>query len=148
MNKLFSEASAQIISFDPALLEMQDAGLDYFDWVATPEVPRNEVIRTSKALLKACWKRFNVESNPLLVEMGILDSQAVKLEWLKEVGDRLQDIHSDAYLELFGSLPAQRIGYYALRSGSDWIEINNIESALKEEIQAMAKQRITTSYLK
>lgn len=148
MNKLFSEASAQIISFDPALLEMQDAGLDYFSWVELDSVPRKEVIRTSKALLKACWKRYLVEANPLLVEMGVLDSQAVKLEWLKEVGDKLQDIHSDAYLDVYGAPPAQRIGYYSLRSGSDWIEINNLDSALKEEIQVMAKARVTTSYLK
>jgi hypothetical protein len=148
MNKLFSEAAAQIISFDPALLEMQDNGVGYFDWVATPSVPRQEVIRTSKALLKACWKRFVVEPNPLLVEMGVLDSQERKLEWLKDVGNALQDAHSDAYLELYGTLPAQRIGFYALRSGSDWIEINNIDSALKSEIQAMAKARVTTSYLK
>jgi hypothetical protein len=148
MNKLFSEASSQIISFDPALLEMQDAGISYFDWVELDSVPRKEVIRTSKALLKACWKRFTVEPNPLLVEMGVLDSQERKLEWLKEIGEKLQDVHQNAYLELFGTTPAQRIGYFALRSGSDWIEISNLDSALKEEIQEMAKARVTTSYLK
>jgi hypothetical protein len=148
MNKLFSEASAQIISFDPALLEMQDAGISYFDWVQLDSVPRAEIIRTSKALLKACWKRYSVEANPLLVEMGVLDSQERKLEWLKEVGAALQSINADAYLELYGTEPAQRIGYYTIRSGGDWIEINNLDSALKEEIQAMAKARVTTSYLK
>jgi hypothetical protein len=148
MNKLFSEASAQIISFDPALLEMQDNGISYFDWVAMDSVPRAEVIRTSKALLKACWKRYLTVPNPLLVEMGVLDSQAAKLEWLKEVGEQLQNIHSDAFLELKGVLPAQRIGFFTIRSGQDWIEISNIDSALKTEIQEMAKARVTTSYLK
>ena len=147
-NKLFIESLAQIATFDPALLEMQDKGINYFDWVELKEVPRQEVIRTSKALLKAAWKRFSVVGNPLLVEMGVVDSQEVKLTWLKEVGETLQNIHADAYLEMNGTLPAQRIGFYTVRSGSDWIEINNIESALKEEIQAMAKTRTTTSYLK
>jgi hypothetical protein len=148
MNKLFTEAAAQIISFDPALLEMQDNGINYFDWVAMDSVPRAEVIRTSKALLKACWKRFNIEANPLLVEMGVLDSQETKLGWLKEVGDALQAIHADAYLEMYGSEPSQRIGFFTIRSGSDWIEISNIDSALKTEIQNLAKARVTTSYLK
>jgi hypothetical protein len=148
MNKLFSEASSQIISFDPALLEMQDNGVGYFDWVATPSVPRAEVIRTSKALLKACWKRYIIVPNALLVEMGVLDSQEQKLIWLREVGEALQNIHSDAYLELYGTTPNQKIGYYTIRNGSDWIEINNLESACKPEIQEMAKTRVTTSYLK
>ena len=148
MNKLFAESLAQIVTFDPALLEMQDAGISYFDWVGTNSVPRGEVIRTSKALLKAAWKRYLVEANPLLVEMGVLDSQATKLEWLKEVGDCLQEVHANACLELYGTAPAQKIGYYTIRSGSDWIEINNIDSALKVEIQELAKVRVTTSYLK
>lgn len=148
MNKLFIEALSQISAFDPALLEMQDKGMDFFSWAKMREVPRQEVIRTSKALLKACWKRFSIEANPLLVEMGVCDSQETKLSWLKEVGETLQAIHSDAYLELNGTVPAQKIGYYTVRSGSDWIEINNLESAQKAEIQAMAKTRVTTSYLK
>lgn len=148
MNKLFAESMSNIVTFDPALLEMQDAGIDYFQWVNMESVPRKEVIRTTKALLKAAWKRYLVEANPLLVEMGVLDSQATKLEWLKEVGAELQEVHANAYLELYGTPPAQKIGYYTIRSGSEWIEINNIESALKLEIQELAKVRVTTSYLK
>jgi hypothetical protein len=148
MNKLFAESMANIVTFDPALLEMQDAGVSYFDWVKTDSVPRKEVIRTTKALLKACWKRYLLEANPLLVEMGVSDSQETKLAWLKEVGEALQDVHSKAHLELYGTPPAQKIGYYTIRSGSEWIEINNIDSAMKTEIQDLAKVRVTTSYLK
>lgn len=148
MNKLFIEALTQIAAFDPALLEMQDNSLDYFEWVQNPAIPRAEVIRTSKSLLKASWKRFNIEANPLLVEMGVCDSQEVKLAWLKDVGNALQTVHAEAFLELYGTEPAQRIGYFTIRSGSEWIEVNNLDSALKQELQDMAKARVTTSYLK
>lgn len=148
MNRIFEEAMTSLAAFDPALLEMQDEGIPYLEWVQIEAVPRAEVIRTSKALLKACWKRANIESNPLLVEMGIVPSKEDKMAELKGAGDLLQEIHAKAHEALYGRPPAQRIGYYTIRSGTEWIEISNLESAQKQEIQEMAKTRVTTSYLK
>ena len=140
-NPLFIAAMSSSAAFDPILRKLNAKRLTIADLVASEEVPGREKLRIVKGLARNMFKAFMIEPEPLLVEEGLADSQEIRTEQLESSMKILQDLYADAYLMANGVPAPAPLGYFAIRSGDQWIEISRLESALNPKIQEL-KNRV------
>jgi hypothetical protein len=140
-NPLFNAAMASSVAFDPILRKLNSKRLTLADLVASEEVPGCEKLRIVKGLARNMFKAYLVEPEPLLVEDGLADSQEVRTEQLVASMEVLQNLYADAYLMANGTPVPAPLGYFAIRSGDQWIEISRLDSALNPKIQEL-KNRV------
>ncbi len=145
-NTLFLEALNASSAFDPLLREAASKKISFEVLATSNEVPARERMRVTKAVARNLFKRYLIEAEPMLVEDGIALSQEDKIPLLEDAMGQLQKFYHDAYLETNNAPPSAPLGYFAVRSGEEWVEIHSLKSALNPDIQALRNRAQETNY--
>ena len=144
-NSIFAEALAQSSSFDPILQELCLKGLDLGDLVASKLAPK-EKVRIVKGLARNSFKQFMVEPEPMMVMKGIAPDWDTRAAELEEIMQYLRPLHRTAFLEANRVPPKTPLGYYAIRSGVNWVEVANFKTAIDPEILALRDRVESTNH--
>lgn len=144
-NSIFAEAMGQSASFDPILQELNLKGLSLEDMVAS-KLASKEKVRILKGLARNSFKQFMVEPEPMMVMKGLAPSLEERTTELEEIMQYLRPLYKDAFLEANRVPPKKPLGYYAIRSGANWVEVTDFKVAIDPEVLALRDRTEVTNH--
>lgn len=144
-NLIFAEALAQSASFDPILQELCLKGKDLKDLVASTLNPK-EKVRILKGLARNSFKQFLIEPEHMLVLKGLAPDLDTRTAEMEEIMNYLRPLYRDAFLEANNVPPKKPLGYYAIRSGQNWVEVTDFKVAVDPEILALRDRVESTNH--
>lgn len=144
-NSIFAEALSQSSSFDPILQELCLKGLDLGDMVASTLNPK-EKIRILKGLARNSFKQFLIEPEPMMVMKGLAPSLEERTTEMEQIMEHLRPLYRDSFLEANKVTPKKPLGYYAIRSGANWIEVTDFKTATDPEVLALRDRAEITNH--